>query len=79
MVFWPAAKRRAPSLCLRLLIWMVAAGPGGDYCHRISRIYLECIIPGDVLAGYLAQGVGGAVIVLDHVRKLRKGSRKKVA
>jgi len=41
----------------------------------LSRIYLGVHYPSDVIAGYLAAAVWvGAVIVLDHLRKVRKSS-----
>jgi undecaprenyl-diphosphatase len=69
---------RIKSLSWRVLIW-VAAG-ALVVAIGLSRIYLGVHYPSDVLAGYLAATVWvGTVIVLDHVRKVRKGSRKKPA
>jgi undecaprenyl-diphosphatase len=66
---------RTKSLSWRLLIWMVAAAL--VIAIGLSRIYLGVHYPSDVLAGYLAATVWvGTVIVLDHVRKVRKSSRK---
>ena len=69
---------RTKSLVLQLLIWISAAAL--VIAIGLSRIYLGVHYPSDVLAGYLAAAVWvGAVIVLDHVRKVRKSSRTKKA
>ena len=66
---------RTKSLSWRLLIWVAAAALVAAI--GLSRIYLGVHYPSDVLAGYLAATVWvGTVIVLDHVRKVRKSSRK---
>jgi undecaprenyl-diphosphatase len=66
---------RTKSLSWRLLIWIAAAALVAAI--GLSRIYLGVHYPSDVLAGYLAATVWvGTVIVLDHVRKVRKSSRK---
>lgn len=66
---------RIKSLSWRILIWIAAAAL--VVAIGLSRIYLGVHYPSDVLAGYLAATVWvGTVIVLDHVRKVRKGSRK---
>lgn len=66
---------RIKSLSWRILIWIAAAAL--VVAIGLSRIYLGVHYPSDVLAGYLAATVWvGTVIVLDHVRKARKGSRK---
>jgi undecaprenyl-diphosphatase len=69
---------RAKSLPLRLVIWFSAATL--ILAIGLSRIYLGVHYPSDVLAGYLAATVWvGAVIVLDHVLKVRRGSRRRLA
>lgn len=62
---------RIKSLSWRITVWtaatllVIAIG--------LSRIYLGVHYPSDVLAGYLAAIVWvGTIIVLDHVRKVRK-------
>jgi undecaprenyl-diphosphatase len=66
---------RAKSVWLRVGIWVLAATL--VVAIGISRIYLGVHYPSDVLAGYLAATVWvGAVIVFDHVRKVRKNSRR---
>lgn len=65
---------RAKSVWLRVVIWVIAATL--VVAIGLSRIYLGVHYPSDVLAGYLAATVWvGAVIVFDHVRKVRS-SRK---
>lgn len=60
----------------RLIIWFAAAAL--VIAIGLSRIYLGVHYPSDVVAGYLAATVWvGTIIVLDHVRKLRKNSKKK--
>lgn len=69
---------RTKPLAWRLLIWLTAAAL--VISIGLSRIYLGVHYPSDVVAGYLAATVWvGTVIVLDHVRKLRKNSKKKPA
>jgi undecaprenyl-diphosphatase len=69
---------RIKSLALRTVVWFVAAAL--VIAIGISRIYLGVHYPSDVVAGYLAATVWvGTVIVLDHVRRFRKGSKKKAA
>jgi undecaprenyl-diphosphatase len=69
---------RVKSPALRIAIWVVAAIL--VIAIGLSRIYLGVHYPSDVLAGYLAAAVWvGTVIVLDHVRKVRKSSRQKPA
>jgi undecaprenyl-diphosphatase len=66
---------RIKSLALRILIWVAAAAL--VVAIGLSRIYLGVHYPSDVLAGYLAATVWvGTVIVLDHVRKVRKGRQR---
>ncbi|HEX4604184.1 MAG TPA: phosphatase PAP2 family protein [Candidatus Angelobacter sp.] len=68
---------RIKSLPLRILTWLAAAAL--VIAIGLSRIYLGVHYPSDVLAGYLAATVWvGTVIVLDHVRKVRKGARQKI-
>jgi undecaprenyl-diphosphatase len=67
---------RTKSAWLRVVIWVIAAVL--IVAVGISRIYLGVHYPSDVLAGYLAATVWvGAVIVFDHVRKVR--SSRKIA
>ena len=67
---------RTKSLWLRVGIWVIATAL--VLAIGISRIYLGVHYPSDVLAGYLAATVWvGAVIVFDHVRKVR--SSRKIA
>jgi undecaprenyl-diphosphatase len=67
---------RTKSLWLRVAIWVIAGAL--VVAIGISRIYLGVHYPSDVLAGYLAATVWvGAVIVFDHVRKVR--SSRKIA
>lgn len=69
---------RTKPLAWRLLIWFAAAAL--VISIGLSRIYLGVHYPSDVVAGYLAATVWvGTIIVLDHVRKLRKNSKKKPA
>lgn len=69
---------RTKPLVWRLLIWIAAAAL--IIAIGLSRIYLGVHYPSDVVAGYLAATVWvGTIIVLDHVRKLRKNSKKKTA
>src|SRR6476660_2305934 len=66
---------RIKSLALRILIWVAAAALVAAI--GLSRIYLGVHYPRDGLAGYLAATVWlGTVIVLDHVRKVRKGRQR---
>jgi undecaprenyl-diphosphatase len=69
---------RTKPLAWRLLIWFAAAAL--VIAIGLSRIYLGVHYPSDVVAGYLAATVWvGTIIVLDHIRKVRKNSRKKPA
>lgn len=69
---------RTKPLGWRLLIWFTAAAL--VIAIGLSRIYLGVHYPSDVVAGYLAAAVWvGTIIVLDHVRKARRDSRKKPA
>lgn len=69
---------RTKPLAWRLLIWFAAAAL--VIAIGLSRIYLGVHYPSDVVAGYLAATVWvGTVIVLDHVRKMRTASKKKIA
>lgn len=69
---------RIKSLALQMVIWCLAAAL--VIAIGVSRIYLGVHYPSDVVAGYLAATVWvGTVIVLDHVRRVRKGSKRKVA
>lgn len=62
---------RVKSPALRVAIWVMAAIL--VISIGLSRIYLGVHYPSDVLGGYLAAAVWvGAVIVLDHVRKVRR-------
>ena len=66
---------RTKPLAWRLVIWFAAAAL--VIAIGLSRIYLGVHYPSDVVAGYLAATVWvGTIIVLDHVRKLRRNSRK---
>ena len=68
---------RTKSVWLRVVIWVIAAVL--VVAIGISRIYLGVHYPSDVLAGYLAATVWvGAVIVFDHVRKVRQESSKQM-
>ncbi|HKR97031.1 MAG TPA: phosphatase PAP2 family protein [Candidatus Angelobacter sp.] len=69
---------RIKSLSWRIIVWtaatllVIAIG--------LSRIYLGVHYPSDVFAGYLAATVWvGTIIVLDHVRKVRKSSKSRTA
>jgi hypothetical protein len=56
----------------RILIWFAAAIL--VIAIGFSRIYLGIHSPSDIVAGYLAATVWvGTIILLDHVRKLRRG------
>jgi undecaprenyl-diphosphatase len=69
---------RIKSLALQMVIWCLAAAL--VIAIGVSRIYLGVHYPSDVVAGYLAATVWvGTVIVLDHVRRVRKGSKKRTA
>jgi undecaprenyl-diphosphatase len=69
---------RTKPLAWRLLIWFAAAAL--VIAIGLSRIYLGVHYPSDVVAGYLAATVWvGMIIVLDHLRKVRKNSKKKPA
>ena len=69
---------RTKPLVWRLLIWFAAAAL--VITIGLSRIYLGVHYPSDVVAGYLAATVWvGTIIVLDHLRKVRKNSKKKPA
>ncbi|HZS27070.1 MAG TPA: phosphatase PAP2 family protein [Candidatus Angelobacter sp.] len=62
---------RIKSLSWRIIVWSVATLL--VIAIGLSRIYLGVHYPSDVLAGYLAATVWvGTIIVLDHVRKVRK-------
>ncbi len=64
---------RIKSLVLRIVIWTLAVAM--VTMIGLSRIYLGVHYPSAVIAGYLAAAVWvGAVIVLDHVRKVRRSS-----
>jgi membrane-associated phospholipid phosphatase len=66
---------RTKSLTLRILIWIVAVAL--VIAIGLSRIYLGVHYPSDVLAGYLAATVWvGTVIVLDHIRKVRRSAKQ---
>jgi undecaprenyl-diphosphatase len=66
---------RIKSLPWRIVVWTVAAML--IISIGFSRIYLGVHYPSDVLAGYLAATVWvGTIIVLDHVRKVRRSSRR---
>jgi undecaprenyl-diphosphatase len=65
---------RIKPLPWRIAVWTVAALL--IIAIGLSRIYLGVHYPSDVLAGYLAATVWvGTIIVLDHVRKVRRGSK----
>ncbi|HEY2390501.1 MAG TPA: phosphatase PAP2 family protein [Candidatus Angelobacter sp.] len=69
---------RTKALSWRILIWVVAVIL--VVAIGLSRIYLGVHYPSDVIAGYLAAAVWvGTVIVLDHVRKVRRSSRQRPA
>jgi undecaprenyl-diphosphatase len=69
---------RLKSFALQMVIWCLAAAL--VIAIGVSRIYLGVHYPSDVVAGYLAATVWvGTVIVLDHVRRVRKGSKRKTA
>jgi undecaprenyl-diphosphatase len=69
---------RTKALSWRIVIWVVAAVL--VIAIGLSRIYLGVHYPSDVIAGYLAAAVWvGTVIVLDHVRKVRRSSRQRPA
>lgn len=69
---------RTKPLGWRLLIWSTAAAL--VIAIGLSRIYLGVHYPSDVVAGYLAAAVWvGTIIVLDHVRKVRRDAKKKPA
>jgi len=69
---------RTKPLGWRILIWFTASAL--VIAIGLSRIYLGVHYPSDVVAGYLAATVWvGAIIVLDHIRKVRRDSRKKPA
>jgi undecaprenyl-diphosphatase len=69
---------RTKALTWRIMIWVVAALL--VVAIGLSRIYLGVHYPSDVIAGYLAAAVWvGTVIVLDHVRKVRKSSKSRLA
>lgn len=64
----PMALRVAVGLAAALLIAAIG----------LSRIYLGVHYPSDVIAGYLAAAIWvSALLVLDHVRKVRKNSGRK--
>ncbi len=65
---------RIKSLPWRIVVWIAASAL--IIAIGLSRIYLGVHYPSDVLAGYLAATVWvGTIIVLDHVRKVRRSSR----
>jgi membrane-associated phospholipid phosphatase len=69
---------RAKPLAWKLLIWIAATTL--VTAIGLSRIYLGVHYPSDVVAGYLAAAVWvGTIIVLDHVRTVRMGSKKRTA
>ena len=66
---------RIKSLFWRIAVWIAAAVL--VVAIGLSRVYLGVHYPSDVLAGYLAATVWvGTIIVLDHVRKVRKGAKR---
>jgi undecaprenyl-diphosphatase len=66
---------RTKPLAWRLLIWFTAAAL--VIAIGLSRIYLGVHYPSDVVAGYLAATVWvGTIIVLDHIRKVRRGPKQ---
>jgi undecaprenyl-diphosphatase len=66
---------RTKPLAWRLLIWFTAAAL--VIAIGLSRIYLGAHYPSDVVAGYLAATVWvGTIIVLDHIRKVRRGPKQ---
>lgn len=66
---------RTKSLPWRMLIWFAAAAL--VIAIGLSRIYLGVHYPSDVVAGYLAATVWvGTIVVLDHVRSVRKNSKR---
>jgi undecaprenyl-diphosphatase len=70
--------KRTKALSWRIVIWTTAAIL--VIAIGLSRIYLGVHYPSDVIAGYLAATVWvGAVIVLDHLRKVRKSSKQHTA
>lgn len=70
--------RRTKALSWRIMIWTMAAIL--VIAIGLSRIYLGVHYPSDVIAGYLAATVWvGTVIVLDHLRKVRKSSKQHTA
>jgi membrane-associated phospholipid phosphatase len=69
---------RTKPLSWKLLIWIAATTL--VIAIGLSRIYLGVHYPSDVVAGYLAATVWvGTIIVLDHVRTVRMGSKKRTA
>jgi len=69
---------RTKPLAWQLLIWIAATTL--VIAIGLSRIYLGVHYPSDIVAGYLAATVWvGTIIVLDHVRTVRMGSRKRTA
>ncbi|HET9283109.1 MAG TPA: phosphatase PAP2 family protein [Candidatus Angelobacter sp.] len=69
---------RIKSLLWRIIVW--AAATLLVIAIGLSRIYLGVHYPSDVLAGYLAATVWvGTIIVLDHVRKVRRSSKSRTA
>jgi undecaprenyl-diphosphatase len=66
---------RVKSLPWRIVMWAVAGLL--VVAIGLSRIYLGVHYPSDVVAGYLAAAVWvGAVIVFDHVRKVRRNAKQ---
>jgi undecaprenyl-diphosphatase len=69
---------RIKSLPWRIAVWTTAAVL--VIAIGLSRIYLGVHYPSDVLAGYLAATVWvGTIIVLDHVRKVRRSSKSRAS